>query len=145
LARGHAREEAIQAGDVKDPPDQPVAADQMDGTLVVVWPSRRRWAATSTPRPTESMKSAWRRSTTTRRLPALISEHAKDVEIAVLRHQLDVLRRQVKRPKFQPADRAVLAVLSRALPRSHWSAFPRPAISGAGCPIGMVAHLTWAS
>jgi putative transposase len=37
------------------------------------------------------------------------SEHAKDVEIAVLRHQLEVLRRQVKRPEFQPADRALLA------------------------------------
>jgi putative transposase len=53
----------------------------------------------------------------------LRSEHAKDVEIAVLRHQLEVLRRQVKRPEFRPADRAVLAVLSRALPRSHWSIF----------------------
>jgi putative transposase len=56
-------------------------------------------------------------------LGCLHSEHAKDVEIAVLRHQLEVLRRQVKRPEFRPADRAVLAVLSRALPRSHWSAF----------------------
>src|SRR6266540_3216580 len=56
-------------------------------------------------------------------LGSLRSEHAKDVEIAVLRHQLDVLRRQVKRPAFRPADRAVLAVLSRALPRSHWSTF----------------------
>jgi putative transposase len=52
----------------------------------------------------------------------LRSEHAKDVEIAVLRHQLEVLRRQVKRAEFRPADRAVLVVLSRALPRSHWSA-----------------------
>jgi putative transposase len=53
----------------------------------------------------------------------LRSEHAKDVEIAVLRHQLRVLRRQVKRPEFQPADRALLAVLSSALPRRHWSTF----------------------
>jgi putative transposase len=50
-------------------------------------------------------------------------EHAKDVEIAVLRHQLSVLRRQVQRPEFRPADRAVLAVLSRALSRSQWSVF----------------------
>jgi len=54
-------------------------------------------------------------------LGRLQSEHAKDVEIAVLRHQLDVLRRQVKRPEFRPADRAVLGALSRALPRAQWS------------------------
>jgi transposase InsO family protein len=53
----------------------------------------------------------------------LRSEHAKDVEIAVLRHQLAVLRRQVKRPKFQPADRALLAMLSGTLPRTRWSSF----------------------
>src|SRR6266699_2744508 len=53
----------------------------------------------------------------------LRSEHAKDIEIAILRHQLEVLRRQVKRPELRPADRAVLAVLSWALPRSHWAAF----------------------
>lgn len=51
------------------------------------------------------------------------SEHAKDVELAVLRHQIDVLRRQVKRPEFRPADRALVAVLSRALPRPRWSMF----------------------
>jgi putative transposase len=56
-------------------------------------------------------------------LGRLQSEHAKDVEIAVLRHQLSVLRRQVQRPEFRPADRAVLAVLSRALPRARWSSF----------------------
>jgi putative transposase len=56
-------------------------------------------------------------------LGSLRSQHAKDVEIAVLRHQLSVLRRQVKRPAFRPADRAMLTLLSRALPRSHWSTF----------------------
>src|SRR6266516_3528160 len=57
---------------------------------------------------------------------SLRGEHAKDVEIAVLRHQLEVLRRQVKRPEFQPADRALLALLallSSALPRWRWSIF----------------------
>jgi hypothetical protein len=56
-------------------------------------------------------------------LGSLRSEHAKDVEIDVLRHQLEVLRRQVKRPEFRPADRAVLAALSGALPHRRWSNF----------------------
>src|SRR5450759_4187370 len=51
------------------------------------------------------------------------SRVAKDVEIAVLRHQLEVLRRQVSRLDLEPADRAVLAVLSGLLPWVRWSAF----------------------
>jgi putative transposase len=46
---------------------------------------------------------------------------AKDLEILVLRHQLIVLRRQTPRPKLQPADRALLAAVSRILPQSRWS------------------------
>ena len=48
---------------------------------------------------------------------------AKDLEILVLRHQLAVLRRQTPRPKLEPTDRALLAAISRALPRSRWSCF----------------------
>jgi putative transposase len=48
---------------------------------------------------------------------------AKDLEILVLRHQLTVLRRQVPRPKLEPADRALLAAISRVLPRASWSCF----------------------
>ena len=48
---------------------------------------------------------------------------AKDVEIAVLRHQLIVARRQVARTRYTPSDRLVLAVLARLLPRDRWSAF----------------------
>jgi transposase len=48
---------------------------------------------------------------------------AKDLEILVLRHQLTVLRRQVSRLRLKPADRVLLAAVSRALPRSRWSCF----------------------
>jgi hypothetical protein len=50
-------------------------------------------------------------------------EAAKDLEILVLRHQLTVLRRQIPRPKLELADRALLAPVSRVLPRSRWSCF----------------------
>jgi hypothetical protein len=38
----------------------------------------------------------------------------------VLRHELGVLRRQLSRAEFEPADRVVLAALSRVLPRARW-------------------------
>jgi putative transposase len=48
---------------------------------------------------------------------------AKDLEILVLRQQLTVLRRQAPRPRLEPADRALLAAVSRVLPRDRWSCF----------------------
>ena len=52
-----------------------------------------------------------------------MSDAEKDIEIVVLRHQLDVLRRQVRRARFEPADRALLSFLGRFMPRRRWSAF----------------------
>jgi Homeodomain-like domain len=48
---------------------------------------------------------------------------AKDLEILVLRHQLGVLRRQIPHPRLEPTDRALLAAISRVLPRARWSCF----------------------
>ena len=51
------------------------------------------------------------------------SPDAKDVEIAVLRHQLVVLRRQVAGPRYTPVDRMVLATLAKLLARDRWPIF----------------------
>jgi len=50
-------------------------------------------------------------------------DRANEVEVLVLWHQVAVLRRQVARLDLEPVHRAVLAALSRLLPRPRWSAF----------------------
>lgn len=54
---------------------------------------------------------------------ALRRSASKEIEILVLRHELEILRRNEARPCLQPADRAWLAPLSRYLARERWSAF----------------------
>ena len=54
---------------------------------------------------------------------SLRADSDKDVEILVLRHQLAVLRRQIGKVRTEPADRAVLALLSRLLSRARWPTF----------------------
>ena len=49
---------------------------------------------------------------------------SKELEILALRHELAILRRKAARPKLTHADRALLAALSRLLPRAAWSGFP---------------------
>jgi len=53
----------------------------------------------------------------------LRSERSKELEILVLRHQLHVLQRQVARPRLRPADRLLLAALSRFLLNSAYCGY----------------------
>jgi putative transposase len=45
---------------------------------------------------------------------------AKDAEVLALRHENAVLRRQIARVHYEPADRIWLAALSRLVPRGRW-------------------------
>jgi putative transposase len=47
-------------------------------------------------------------------------EASKDAELLVLRHENAVLRRQVSRVRYRPADRLWLAALSKLIPRHQW-------------------------
>ncbi len=63
-----------------------------------------------------------------RRLLGVLSSEDRSAERVrlenlVLRHQVAILRRQVKRPVYRMRDRALLAAASRALSRERWSAF----------------------
>jgi putative transposase len=51
------------------------------------------------------------------------SNDFKELEILVLRHELAMLRRRTRRPRFRPFDRLFLTAASRCLPRGRWQAF----------------------
>lgn len=55
--------------------------------------------------------------------PSANRGQAMEIEVAVLRHQVRVLRRQVRRPRFRPVDRAFIAAAARVLPRERWDSF----------------------
>ena len=48
-------------------------------------------------------------------------EVSKDAELLVLRHENAVLRRQIGRARYEPADRFWFAALSSLIPRRRWA------------------------
>ena len=58
-----------------------------------------------------------------RHLPGYGQVAVLKAENAVIRHQLNVLQRQSKRPRWRSVDRALLVLGSRLVPRERWSAF----------------------
>jgi hypothetical protein len=54
---------------------------------------------------------------------SLRSRDTQALEVMVLRHQLEVLNRQVGRARFEPHDRLLLAAVSRLVSRARWHVF----------------------
>jgi putative transposase len=78
------------------------------------------------------------------------TEAALQIEVLALRDQLGVLERQVRRPRFQPADRLVLSALRRNLLRPAWPSFlVRPetllrwSVGTGRCTLGGPRAATW--
>ena len=76
-------------------------------------------------------------------------DRAKELEIPVLRHELSIQRRQLRRPRFETHDRVLLAAFSRMRPRHSWTAFsvrPEtswPGIAGLSLAAGHAATAFW--
>jgi hypothetical protein len=59
-------------------------------------------------------------------LDAIATSHSNEaklrVDVLALRRQVQVLERQIKRVRWEPGDRMILAALRERLPRSAWAA-----------------------
>jgi hypothetical protein len=69
-------------------------------------------------------------------LDAIATSHSNEaklrVEVLALRRQVQVLERQIKRVRWEPGDRMILAALRERLPRSAWACIAGTAGNRAG-------------
>jgi hypothetical protein len=70
----------------------------------------------------------------------LRGDRAKDAELLVLRHENAVLRRHAGRVRYEPADRAWFAAMTRLVPRRRWKAGCPSWSKGAVCKTVGVAY-----
>jgi hypothetical protein len=70
---------------------------------------------------------------------SLRGERTREIEILVLRHQVAVLRRQVKRLDLEPSDRAVLSAMARLLPPPRRAIF----LVTPATPAALAPHRRW--
>jgi hypothetical protein len=103
-----------------------VAAKAVKGTKITI--RSLNWALLVDVRPSSSVASSLLYLGFSRLLSLVCcarqSESDKEIEIMVLRHQVHVHQRQLHaRVLYRPSDRAILAALSRLLPRNRWRSF----------------------
>jgi putative transposase len=55
-------------------------------------------------------------------LDVIATSHGDQARLLALRRQIQVLERQIKRARWTPGDRMVLAALRERMPRSAWAA-----------------------
>jgi transposase len=85
------------------------------GAKTLIWPDRRHRAALEASHDALLLRLSRLRILLRLLIGGRRPAQVKDVELIVLRHQLDALRRQVERPKLRSSDRALLAAASRLL------------------------------